>query len=295
MTSIPHRLSDKTSACAFGDDERESFKRPRTVYDDISDANSTLSNQAKWFIMSIDSSQYNPDYQYIISPSIFELGQIFEIRQIIPLFFEKSQQSTRDASLTVDNHLFSLETDVQRLGCFYSTSIPVASLPVASLGESFDRQNYNAFMPLQHITEYLERVCKDGYICTNIDPVEEAEAEEQCKHYWWALPLLPKQESYHFHVTPYPQRNYMSINKFTVALAFILEGYYFEIDEGVFRLLTKQIEPSKQTVYYYQWHRTSLDDRFEEPILQQAPTQVPAKTNQVQGSLTRYKREEWWE
>ena len=275
MTSIPQPLSD----CAFsGADRKESFKQPRSVYEDISDANSTLSNHDKWFIMSNGSSQYNPGNKYIISPSTFQLGQIFELREIIPLFFEKPQQSTHDASsLVADNHLVS------------------SSLPVASLGESFNCSDSNAFIELQRITESLERLCKDGCICTNIDPVEEAEAEEQYKNYWWALPLLPKQESYHFHLTPYPQRNFMSLSKFTVALAFILEGYYFEIEEGVFRLLTKQIEPSKQTVYYYQWRRTSLDDRFEEPIRPQSPTQVPAKTNPVHGSLTRYKREEWWE
>lgn len=288
MTSIPQPLSD----CAFcGADRQESFKRPRSVYEDISDANSTLSNHDKWLLMSNGSSQYNPVNKYIISPSTFQLGQIFELREIIPLFFEKPQQSTHDASsLAADNHLFSRETDAPRIGRSHSSS-----LPVASLGESFNCSDSNAFIELQHITESLERLCKDGYICTNIDPVEEAEAEEQYKKYWWALPLLPKQESYHFHVTPYPQRNYMSLSKFTVALAFILEGYYFEIEEGAFRLLTKKIEPSKQTVYYYQWHRTSLDDRFEEPIIAQSPTQVPAKTNPAQGSLTRCKREEWWE
>lgn len=295
MTSIPHPLSD----CAFGGaDGKESFKRPRSVYEDISDANSTLSNHNKWFIMSNGSSQYNPGNEYIISPSTFQLGQIFELREIIPLFFEKPQQSTHDASSSADNHLDS-----------------------------------KVFTELQRITEFLERLCKDGYICTNIDPIEEAETEEQRKKYWWALPILPTQESYHFHVTPYQQRNYMSLSKFTVALAFILEGYDFEIEEGAFRLLTKQIEPSKQTVYYYQWRRTSLDDRFEEPIrpqssapfsqetdaprllgryysaslpvsftsitssvslrLRDCPVQV--ETNPVQASLTRYKREEWWE
>jgi hypothetical protein len=262
MISVPQLLSVNTSSCALrGAEEKESFKLPRSVYDDISDANSTLSNRDKWFIMSNGSSQYNPTNKYIISPSTFQLGQIFELREIIPMFFENPRQSTRDtSSLAEDNLLDS-----------------------------------NVFTELQHITESLERLCKDGYICTNIDPIEEADAEDQCKRHWWALPLLPKQESYHFHVTPYPQRNYMYLSKFTVALAFILEGYYFEIEEGAFRLLTKRIEPSKQTVYYYQWRRKSFDDRFEEPIIPQLPAQVSAKTNPVQGSLTRYKREEWWE
>ena len=238
-----------------------SIARPRSVYDDITVTNSTLSNHDKWFIMSNGSSQYNPDNKYIISPTTFQLGQIFELRKIIPLFFEKPRQSTRDASSLAEDNL--LDSKV--------------------------------FTELQHITESLERLCKDGYICTNIDPVEEAEAEEQYKKHWWALPLLPKQKSYHFHVTPYPQRNYMSLSKFTIALAFILEGYDYEIEDGAFRLLTKRIEPSKQTVYYYQWHRASLDDRFEEPIRPLSPAQVPVETNPVKGSLTRYKREEWWE
>jgi len=288
MTSIPQPLSD----CAFCDaDRKESFKRPRSVYEDISDANSTLSNHDKWFIMSNGSSQYNPDNKYIISPSTFQLGQIFELREIIPMFFENPRQSPS----SVDNHLYSAITPKR------DTSVGGQGLTAQAVEDSRNASAFRSsqvnkiFKEIQSITESLERLCKDGYICTNIDPIEEADAEEQCKRHWWALPLLPKQESYHFHVTPYPQRNYMSLSKFTVALAFILEGYDYEIEEGAFRLLTKRIEPSKQTVYYYQWHRTSLDDRFEEPIIPQLPAQVSAKTNPVQGSLTRYKREEWWE
>jgi hypothetical protein len=205
---------------------------PQSIYSLLNALNRELPNIQKWAIVSgaverVDVEKYDPETAYDLYNCIsrYSLGQIYELRQIMPLFYKH------------------IEQDPDLLTTFAGDSS-------------------------RHMTALISEFCQNGYIYSSTDIDDVITCTETVDE--------------HFHLIPFPQRNYMNIPMVVWVLAFILEGFQYEFSENdhddfdhqYFRFYAKYRRPTKAELHDYQETRILMDEYFDE--IPEPPKPTPA-------------------
>lgn len=238
-----------------------------TVYSRIAILNRNLSNVEKWAITSdamysIDVDPYNPAKTYTIQLSTYRLGQLYELRQILPLFYRRHYA---DGEFT--NQINFALSSVGMIDLFHDY-----------FEEGYTYKYYDPNMPAGppecqcHMIDYRED--EEVPVCG------ECHQYVQYKNMKSKMPKTDEETNEHFYLIPYPQRRHMVITKTLWVLAFMLEGYGYKFVEcdpqhipqsrsdthDYFRFYAKYVRPNKTELRNYQISRRLLDERFDEPV-----------------------------
>ena len=242
--------------------------QPKNVYSMIQELNEqTLSNRERWVISEVlrypsNKSIYDPEKQYAIWPSVYELGQIYELRQVMYLFFSKMPRNENTEK-------------------YFRLNTIMTELVNESIKYGYTYRYHDPNEPEQCFCYYPELHDEFGppEICRN------------CAKYT-PPPVSDTTTDKHFHIVPYPQRLHMNSNcpRYLWVLAFLLEGYeydFLEMDDDFIRGLVFQDttrphkyfwfysrydNPTKQNLYDYQEIRTLYGEQFEETAICPKPT-----------------------
>jgi hypothetical protein len=227
-----------------------------SIYARINRLNQTLPNIQKWAIVSgaverVDVAKYDPETAYDLYNCVsrYSLGQIYELRQIMPLFYR------------------TIEKDPDLLTTYAGDSS-------------------------RHMLALISEFCQNGYRYSSTYDIDEditcAEPDEE-----------------HFHLIPFPQRNYMNIPMVVWVLAFILEGFQYEFSENTmddfdhqyFQFYARYRRPTKAEIHDYQETRILMDEYFDEipEPPQPTPASPPTDMPNFPTRCYSYDMPNWWE
>ena len=229
------------------------LSEPQSVYAMIQELNEKkLSNRERWVISEhlrypSKQSTYDPEKQYAIWPNTYELGRLYELRQVMELFFHKMPRN---------------ETTKK----YHRLNTIMTELVDDIIEEGYTYRYHDPNEPKECFCYYPELNDEYGQpeICRN------------CAEYT-PPPVSDETTVQHFHIVPYPQRLHMrsTNSKYLWVLAFLLEGYEYDFTELAYPTTASHREyfwfyaqyghPSKQELRDYQELRTLYDERFDAP------------------------------
>lgn len=267
-----------------------SFQYPEGIYTRLDKLNRTLPNVQKWSLISnaleiADGEPYDPIKTYDLFKFVYtkyNLGQLYELRQIIPLFYKP------------------IPKDPEILSTFAGDS----SKYMAKLIVEFCQEGYT-----HRYTDPNEPTCQ----CFNIE-YREDERPPTCRecHGYEEPTKTDETTDEHFHLIPFPQRKHMNFPLFIWVLAFILEGYQYEFAEyepthvawnrecthQYFKFYARYGRPSKKELRDYQEMRILMEEHFVEIPNRPKPTPASPHITRFPNFPKRYDYNDepkWWE
>ena len=261
---------------------------PEHFYTMLNIINNRLPNIQKWTLISgvLDREDVDP-YDPVKSYNIFDcinrhsLGQLHELRQVIPLF--------------------------------YTHIVPVELCYSINNGEGVSKGDLSAFSEDSslYMAKIISVFCKEGFMYKNTVPTQphcrcfKIDHEDETREFAYEMhnvvsTEIPKQtckqcsgrvETYditdeHFHLIPFLQRSHMNISSFVWVLAFMIEGFKFTYEtlnavsssmhditlnnkkhtHQYFKFYAKYKTPSKYELCDYQETRRIMGEHFVEII-----------------------------
>ena len=289
------------------------FECPENFYTLLNIFNNRLPNIQKWTLISgvLDQEDVIP-YDPVKSYNIFDcinrhsLGQLYELRQVLPLFYTHADP---------DERCYSIKNSEEVTKGELYTFAEDSSLYMAKLISGF---------------------CKEGFMYKYNDPTQphcrcfKIEHKDESHEFTYETPNvlsmgIPKStckqciglddtHDEHFHLIPFLQRSHMNISSFVWVLAFMIEGFKFTyetpnvVSSGTqqhitlnnrkhthqyFKFYAKFKTPSKYELRDYQEMRRLMGEHFVEIVktLDISPENIFPK-------LLRYDPSDeprWWE
>ena len=204
-----------------------SFQYPESIYSRLVHLDRTLPNIEKWAI-SFDGEPYDPTKTYDLLKFVYKrynLGQLYELRQIIQLFYKPIHKDSEILSMftgDTSKNMARLITEYCQDGYTYRYTNP--NEPTCQCF-TIDCENAG------ETTKEFRRSSRNNQRWFTIEGYyREDERTPTCRecHGYEEPPKTDETTDEHFHLIPFPQRTHMNFPFFIWVLAFILEGYQYE-------------------------------------------------------------------